>query len=221
MEPLWPVAENLLIPPLKLWFNWRLEGVELVPQTGPLLAAGNHISYFDQFAYARLLVERGRRPRFLAKAELFDVPALGAALRALRQVPVRRGTGDPAPVERACELLSRGECVVVFPEATVTKNPDFTPMRAKTGVARIALAAGVPVLPMAVWGCQHIWQKTGKGSLKFGRPVWVRAGAPLDLSEYEGRAGDPEVLREATDRVMEAITVLVHDLRARYPKRWA
>ncbi|HWO69689.1 MAG TPA: lysophospholipid acyltransferase family protein [Actinomycetota bacterium] len=221
MEPLFEVAKSVVLPPLKLWFNWRFEGLEHIPREGPVLVAGNHVSYIDQFAHGYFLVKAGRRPRFLAKAELFEVPVLGAVLRGMRQIPVRRGTGDPAPVERAVELLRAGEVVVVYPEATVTKNPDFTPMRGKTGVVRIALAAGVPVTPVATWGGQAVWQKSGPGSLAFGRPIWVKAGAPIDLSEHEGRRDDQDLLRELTDRVMDELAVLVEDLRSRYPKRWA
>ncbi len=221
MEPLFPVAKSLVLPPLKLWFNWRFEGLEHVPSDGPVLVAGNHVSYVDQFAHAYFLVKAGRRPRFLAKAELFEVPLLGPALRGLRQIPVRRGAGDPAPLERAVEMLRTGECVVVYPEGTVTRNPDFTPMRGRTGVVRIALASGVAITPVATWGGQAVWQKSGPGSLAFGRPIWVKAGPPIDLSLHEGRQDDQDLVRELTDRVMDELAALVEDLRAAYPKRWA
>jgi hypothetical protein len=79
----------------------------------------------------------------------------------------------------------------------------------------------VPVLPMAVWGSQHVWQREGAGNLKFGRPIWVKAGAPMDLSQYEGRGDDPATLRKVTETVMDELTRLVQDLRARYPERWS
>ncbi len=110
---------------------------------------------------------------------------------------------------------------MVYPESTVTKNPDFTPMQGKTGIARLTLASDVPVLPVAVWGSQHVWQRDGARSLKFGRPIWVKAGPPLDFSDFEGGSEDPAALREVTDAVMDELTRLVNDLRARYPKRWA
>lgn len=110
--------------------------------------------------------------------------------------------------------------MIIYPEGTVTTNPDFSPMRGKTGVVRLAVAAGVPVTPVAAWGAQRVWQKSGKGSLKFGRPVWLKAGAPIDLSAYEERVNDVDALREGTQVVMDELGRLVEDLRARYPKRW-
>ena len=108
----------------------------------------------------------------------------------------------------------------MYPEATVTTKPDHSPMRGKTGVARLALAAGVPVIPLAVWGSGPVWRRGGGGVLHFRRPIWVKAGAPLDLTGYEDRPDDPAVLRAVTDEVMAQLSLLVEDLRARYPKRW-
>jgi 1-acyl-sn-glycerol-3-phosphate acyltransferase len=110
---------------------------------------------------------------------------------------------------------------MVYPEATITRNPDYTPMEGKTGVARLTLATEVPVLPMAVWGSQHVWQRQGAGSLKFGRPIWVKAGAPMDLSQFEAEKDDPITLRKITDMVMDELARLVTELRAGYPKRWS
>lgn len=220
-EPLFRAAELTVIPPIKLWFNWRMEGLELVPPAGPVLVAGNHISYFDALAHGYFLVKAGRRPRFLSKAELFDVRVLGWALRHGGQIPVRRGTGDQAPLAAAERALASGEAVVVYPEGTVTQNEDFSPMRAKTGAVRLALASGVRVSPVAVWGSQHVWQKSGKGSLKFGRPIWLKAGPPIDLSPYREEAGDIKVLRKLTNEVMGELSRLVGDLRSRYPAHWA
>jgi 1-acyl-sn-glycerol-3-phosphate acyltransferase len=214
------VAETALIPPIALWFRWRFEGLEHVPPQGAALVACNHISYFDPLAQGYFLERAGRRPRFLAKIELYKNPILRKVLTGASQIPVRRGSGERAPYEAAIEALHRGEAVVVYPESTVTTNEDFSPMRGKTGVARMTLASGVPVLPVAVWGTAPIWQR-GSRNMKFGRPVWVKAGPALDFSEYEDRAEDPEVLRKVTDEVTAQLSVLIEDLRARYPKRWA
>jgi len=110
--------------------------------------------------------------------------------------------------------------LIVYPEGTVTTSADFSPMRGKTGIARLALTSEVPVLPIAVWGSQHVWQRDGARSLTFGRPIWVKAGPPVDFSQFEGQQEDPEALRKVTDTVMDELTRLVADLRARYPKRW-
>jgi 1-acyl-sn-glycerol-3-phosphate acyltransferase len=214
------LAKGVLIPPIWLWFEWRFEGLEHIPSEGPVLVACNHISYLDPLAHGYFLVKAGRRPRFLAKVELFRNPISGPVLRGARQIPVRRGSGETAPVEFGAKALRAGELVVVYPESTVTSNPDFSPMRGKTGVARLSLATGVPVIPLAVWGSAPVWRR-GHKSARLGRPIWVKAGPPLDLSEHEDRADEPATLRAVTDEVMAQLSLLVDDLRGRYPKRWA
>ena len=221
MEPWYGLVINTVRPAIWTWFRWRFEGFEHIPKDGPALVAANHISYFDPLAHAYFLVKAGRLPRYLAKIELFRNRFTGPVLRNLHHIPVRRGSGDRAPIEFGSKALREGEMVVVYPESTVTTSPDLSPMKGKTGVVRLALATGVPVIPLAVWGTAPVWQRDGKRDLKFGRPIWVKAGPPLDLSRYEDRAEDPEALREATDEVMGQLSLLVDDLRARYPKRWA
>ena len=221
IEPWFAFAHWTLRTPISVWFNWRFEGLEQIPAEGPVLIAANHISYFDPLAHAYFLVKARRRPRFLAKIELFDNGITGPVLKGARQIPVRRGTGEHAPVEFGRTALRAGEVVVVYPESTVTSNPDFSPMRGKTGVARLSLAARVPVIPLAVWGSAPVWQKDGRRDMTFGRPIWVKAGTPLDFSRYEERPDDPEIFREITDEVMTELSVLVDDLRSRYPKRWS
>lgn len=221
LEPWYGTVKGVLIPPLRLWFRWRFEGLEHIPGEGPALVACNHISYLDPLAQGYFLVKAGRNPRFLAKSELFGNPILRSVLRGTRQISVKRGSGDRGPVESASDALRAGELVLVYPEATVTTNPDFSPMRGKTGIARLTLATHVPVIPLAVWGSAPVWQKGGRRDLKFGRPIFVKAGPPLDFSQYEDRAEDPAVFRSVTDEVMAQLSLLVQDLRARYPKRWA
>ena len=194
--------------------------MEHIPHDGPVLVAANHISYFDPLAHGYMLVRAGRRPRYLAKKELYGNWFLRNLLEGAKQIPVERGTGSAAPVAAASKALKDGEVVVVYPEGTVTKNPDFTPMQAKTGIARLTLATDVPVLPIAVWGSQNVWQRGGARSLAFGRPIWLKAGPALDFSQYDGQLSDPAVLREVTDTVMDELSRLVNELRQRYPKRW-
>ena len=145
---------------------------------------------------------------------------MGAALRGARQIPVRRGTSDRSPLLVAAGSVTAGEVVVVYPEGTVTTRPDHLPMDGKTGTVRLSLQTGVPITPMASWGSQAVWQKSGRGSLKFGRPVWVKAGAEIDLSDRRDQAADRDAVVAMTAELMGALTRLVEDLRARYPKRW-
>jgi 1-acyl-sn-glycerol-3-phosphate acyltransferase len=206
---------------MKVWFNLRFDGLENIATEGPAIVACNHISYLDQFSYGLFVEKAGRRPRFLAKAELFTNPLVAKVLHGTGQIPVNRGTGDLAPLRSANEALGKGKVVVLFPEGTVTKRPDFLPQEGRTGVARLALMSGVPVTPLASWGSQHVWQKSGRGSLKFGRPVWLKAGPPIDFSSRGYDPEDPEVWREITAEVMDALTDLAVWMRARYPERWA
>lgn len=221
IEPWMRLAETVVLPPIALWFRWRFEGLANIPTEGPALIAGNHISLFDPLAHGYFLEKAGRRPRFLAKTELFRNPILRKVLTGARQIPVRRGSGDRAPLDAAIRALKEGEVVVVYPESTTTRNDDFSPMQGKTGVARLALASGVPVIPLVVWGTQHVLKRSGAKSLKFGRPIWVKVGPPLDFSVYEEEPDHPEVLRKVTDLVMGELSLLVDDLRARYPKKWS
>ncbi len=204
---------------MRLWFNLRVDGTEHVPASGPAIVACTHLSYLDPLTNAEAVVDAGRRPRFLAKQELFDVPLVGAALSGAGQIPVRRGTGGAKPLQLAEAALEAGEVVVVYPEGTVTTRDDHLPMEGKTGVVRLAAATGLPVIPLASWGSQAVWQKSGKGSLKFGRPVHSRFGPPVDLGSPD--AADHAAIRAATAVVMHALTAIVVDLRDAYPARWS
>jgi 1-acyl-sn-glycerol-3-phosphate acyltransferase len=221
LEPWYAVARLVTVPPAKLWFNWRFEDLDRIPRTGPAIVAANHISYLDPFANGYAVIKAGRRPRFLAKHDLFKVPVVGRVLGGAHQIPVDRGSGGPAPLISAGKALDAGEVVVIYPEGSVTKNPDFLPMRGKTGAVRLSLMSGVPITPLASWGGQAVWQKSGRGSLKFGRPIWVRAGDPIDLTDRTDQLNDPDALHEMTEELMAALTALVLDLRSRYPKRWS
>lgn len=166
-------------------------------------------------------MEAGRRPRFLAKRELFDNWFTGMVLRGAGQIPVDRGSRDSQPLLAAADALGRGEVVVIYPEGTSqTEDPEFRPSRGKTGVARLALMTGVPVVPVATWGGQYVWRRSGRQSLRFGRPIWVGAGEPIDLGSSGADPDDREATQALTDGVMAAVSELVDDLRARYPKAW-
>lgn len=152
---------------------------------------------------------------------MFRVPIVGAALRGAKQIPVRRGARDSMVLHLAEAALAAGEVVVIYPEGTVTKRPDGLPMEGKSGAVRLSLASGVPITPMASWGSRAVWQKSGRGSLKPRRPVWVKVGDPVDLSGRRGELGDRQAVRDMTQQVMLELTELVIDVRDRYPKRWA
>src|SRR5207249_4789896 len=137
------------------------------------------------------------------------------------QIPVSRGSGDRTPLERGERALAAGEVVVVYPEGTVTTRSDGLPMGGKTGTVRLALSLGVPITPMVSWGSADVWQKSGPGSLRPGRPVWVSIGDPIDLGADRDAIQDHEAVRRMTADLMDVLTALTIDLRDRYPKRWA
>ena len=220
MEPLYRLGEVVVPPLLESWFRCRLEGLHHVPRRGPLLVACNHISYFDLLAHAYFLLKAHRRPRFIAKIELYRNPLLRWVLEQIRQIPVHRGTGDPAPVEAAKRALREGEAVVLYPEGTVNRDPMGPPKRGKTGIARLTLSTGVPVLPLAIWGAQRVWQREGKVSLKRGRPIWLKAAAPMEFSATPDGADDAAMLRKVTDEIMAEVGRLAGDLSSRYPIQW-
>ncbi len=193
--------------------TWR--GMEHLPTTGGFIAAGNHMSMFDPLPFMHFLIRNGHPARILAKASLFKVPVLGWILRKTEQIPVFRQTANAKEsLTFAVEKLTAGECVSVFPEGTLTREPNLWPMTGKTGVARLALMAKVPVVPIAQWGSDAILPRYSKKFRPFPRkPVWVSAGPPVDLSDLYGRPLDTVVLREATERIMAAITGLLEEIR--------
>jgi 1-acyl-sn-glycerol-3-phosphate acyltransferase len=210
-----------VFPLLRVWFRWRFEGLEQIPASGPALIACNHASYLDPLANAYAVVRARRRPRFLAKRELFSAPGIAWAMRGTRQIPVARGTGiESTSLRHAEDALARGEVVLVYPEGTVTTRADGLPMEGKTGTVRLALATGVPIIPMVSWGSTPVWQKSGRGSLRPGRPVWVRVGPPIDVAAGGIGLEDHDGVRRLTARVMETLTEEVETLRARYPVAW-
>ena len=193
--------------------DWR--GTEHLPVNGGFIAAANHMTEVDPLTFAHFLYDNGFAPRILAKASLFSVPVLGPVLRATGQIPVFRGTADARKsLQSAVEALEGGECVVVFPEGTLTREPDLWPMVGKTGVARLALTTRVPVIPAAQWGPQDLLGRYKKLLKPFPRKlVTIVAGPPVDLDDLYDRPMDAATLREATERVVAAITGLLEEIR--------
>lgn len=217
MEPMYALARAVLLPFLRLFFRWRLMGTENIPRSGPVIVACNHISYFDPLCHAYMIDRSGRKCRFFAKAELWKNPFLRFVLTHAHQIPVERGSGEAGPVEKAIEWLRRDELVVIYPEATITTNPDLTPMQGKTGVGRVALATGAPVVPIAVWGSQWVRPKRRKPVQRWRRLIVLKAGEPLRFDDLRGK-DEAEAAREATDRVIGELDRLVRELHKIYPE---
>jgi 1-acyl-sn-glycerol-3-phosphate acyltransferase len=176
--------------------EWR--HLERIPRTGPAILAVNHVSYADPFVIARLVWDAGRIPRFLGKAPLFEVPVVGPVLRGAGQIPVRRATREAADsLQSAVDALHRGEIVVIYPEGTVTRDDDFWPMVAKTGVARLALLVpAAPLIPVAQWGSQDAvdWYHRRFRPLP-RKSVTISIGHPVDITAYSSDRAGVEVNR--------------------------
>jgi 1-acyl-sn-glycerol-3-phosphate acyltransferase len=220
-EPWFTPLRWTVLPLLRVWFRWRFEGLATIPSEGPALIACNHASYLDPLVNAYAVVRARRWPRFLAKQELFRAPVIRLAIRGTRQIPVARGTGDQSPLRNAEAALRAGEVVVIYPEGTVTRRAGGLPMEGKTGTIRLALAAGVPIIPMVSWGSAPVWQKSGPGSLRPGRPVWVRVGSPMKVSDRGVDLDDHDGVRGLTEELMSRLTDEVVALRDSYPPSWS
>ena len=219
----WRRMTEIVLPPLLytlMKHDWHgQENIRNVPADSGLILAINHLSYADVLAICLFTYKSGRYPVFLAKSSLFEVKGLGTVMRGTGQLPVYRGQADAALVLRDAEKgLKNGACVIFYPEATATRDPNLWPMVAKTGVARLALATGVPVIPVAQWGAQRILPYGSVRPHLFPRTtVQIAAGPPVDLSEFEGKPLASPVLREATDKIMKDITGLLAGLRGETP----
>ena len=218
------VMAGIVVPLIGTISSFKVHGKENLPQTGAFVIAPNHYSEIDPLVVGSMLWRHGRVPRFLAKESLFKVPVVGWFLAKSGQVPVTRGHGHGgAPIVKAEGIVEKGHIVVVYPEGTLTRDPDLWPMRGKTGAARIALDYGIPVIPVAHWGTQQIMGRYSKKISLFPRKkITFSIGKPVDLSEFEGRNPDAGVLAAATDRIMDAITrelELLRDEKAP-PTRW-
>jgi 1-acyl-sn-glycerol-3-phosphate acyltransferase len=201
----WLLKWVFIGPLLRLVFRPRTEGVENVPLEGPAILASNHLSYADWLFMPLTL---SRRVTFVAKAEYFTTPGIKGWFQkkffsGAGQVPIDRTSGDAAAgaLSSAKKILNAGELFGIYPEGT--RSHDGRLYRGKTGVARLALETGVPVIPIAVIGTDAI-APPGKKFGSLTRPL-VRFGKPLDFSRYEGLESDRFILRSVTDEIMYEI----------------
>jgi 1-acyl-sn-glycerol-3-phosphate acyltransferase len=216
----WRLLAIVVVKPTALAMTRRTwSGMEHVPQSGGVIFAVNHISHADPLVAAHYVYEAGRWPQFLAKASLFHIPVLGTWLRAIKQIPVYRGTADAAKaLHAATTALRDGEGIIIYPEGTTTRDPDLWPMRGKTGVARLALTTGAPVVPLAMWGPERIFDPRTKRLRPLPRtPVTVVAGPPVDLSRWAGAAPTAAALAEVTDEIMRCVRDLLGEVRGEAP----
>ncbi|WP_237188100.1 lysophospholipid acyltransferase family protein [Rothia nasimurium] len=214
------LAGTLLRPLYNLPMKTTIIGREKLPREGGFIVVSNHLTVVDPITVAYPLFLEGVLPRFLAKESLFRVPLLGWLMRQCAHIPVARGSaraGQSLDVARS--VLEGGGAVIIFPEGTLTADPDQWPMTGKTGAARLALQTGAPVYPVAHWGDQEFWPTDGKPRFSFKRkPVKIVVGEPLDFSDLvatpdHGEKPTSEDLAAVTNRMLDEVTHLLEGLR--------
>ncbi|MDQ3945860.1 MAG: 1-acyl-sn-glycerol-3-phosphate acyltransferase [Actinomycetota bacterium] len=205
------MARILLRPPLRRGLGWRVEGLEHIPLAGPALVAANHISLLDPLAVGYLVDRRGREARFLATSGLFRYPVLAGFLRRMGHIPVERATSRAAAsLDPAAGALGAGEVVVIFPEGGLSS--DLDPSRGHTGVARLARAAGVPVITVGLWGTHRLHARNHWPRWRPRLVVAAAIGAGMGVLPDEDD-------RAATDRIMDTIAGQVATARLLYAQQ--
>lgn len=198
--------------------DWR--GMENLPAEGGYVLAPNHVSHIDPVLVGHFMFDQDLPPRFLAKDGLFHVPILGRLMHAAQQIPVYRTTagGGHEALRAATAAVAGGEAIIVYPEGTITRDPDGWPMTGRSGAVRIALSTGRPLIPLMQSGAQEIlWPYTKRPRFFPRKTIRIRVGTPLDLSDFEGLELTDEVLDSATERLMDVLTAMMAELRGDLP----
>jgi 1-acyl-sn-glycerol-3-phosphate acyltransferase len=198
--------------------DWRYQ--DKVPQTGGVIFVVNHISNADPLAVGQFLAFSGRWPRFLAKISVFQIPVVGRIIAACGQIPVQRGSAQSKDaLVAAAQAIEQGRALVIYPEGTITRDPNLWPMGGKTGAARLAFQTGCPVVPLGQWGAQELMPglKPRFPKLFPRKTLRVAAGDPVPLDDLRSEPVTAPTLDEATTRILDAITVLVAELREATP----
>lgn len=215
--PVFNTLAGLFIPALHVLARFDIIDGEKLPVEGAVVIAPNHFSNVDPAVVGAAMYKLGRMPHYMAKSSLFKVPVFGWLLRNSGQVPVERAgvVRSQDPIGAADAVVKAGHAVVVYPEGSLTRDPDLWPMRGKTGAVRMALLTGAPLIPVAHWGTQLIDPREGHLRLNpFPRKVLtIKFGDAVDLSEFSRTSMDPGTLHAATAKLMKAITALLEEVR--------
>lgn len=187
-------------------FQFAIEGWEHIPDSQGAVLASNHVSFFDFMFVGLAAYQKDRLVRFMAKQSVFDAPAAGWLMRQMKHIPVDRSAGAAAYGE-AVAALRRGELVGVFPESTISRS--FVPRTFKSGSARMALEAGVPILPTVVWGGQRVWTAGRKPSPHRHVPVTIRVGPAVDC--------DGQSPVQVAQQLHDAVRAMTEDVQRSYP----
>ncbi|EXF25301.1 acyl-phosphate glycerol 3-phosphate acyltransferase [Nesterenkonia sp. AN1] len=212
-------AAAVCVPVLNLALGRRWHGLETLPKGGFIVVA-NHVSEVDPLVVAHAVYRSGHTFHFLIKDSLVSIPVLGKVFSGLKQIPVSRDSRTDAgrSLDAAKEVLAADGAVMIYPEGTLTRDPEGWPMRAKTGAARLALTTGAPLIPITHWGVQELFGTYAKVPKFFPRKRYqLTVGEPIDLSDLRGGPMTRSVLTEATERIETALTEGVASLRGQEP----
>lgn len=209
------LAVTLVKPLVIVMSRTDRHGMEFIPADGPVIIVANHISHADPFVLARYVYDAGRWPQYLAKSSLFRLPVVGPILGWVRQIPVERGTLDARKaLDSAVAAIEEGDCVLIYPEGTTSKEPELWPMRGKTGAARLWLLTRAPVVPVVMWGPEKLFDpRTRKLHPRPRTPVTVFAGPQLDMSRWDGASATTATLAEITEFFMLTLRDMLVEIR--------
>ena len=207
---------HILRPFVRLLYKVEVTGTENLPKSGGYVLAANHVTTLDALAVAYMMYFRlHRAPHFLAKEGLFRTPIVGPVLLACGQIPVfRSGRNNADPMQSAYDVLNAGHTIGIFPEGTLTREPNQWPMRARTGAIRLSLETGVPIIPVGQWGTEAVMDTySSKIRPKPWHKVRIVIGKPISMDPYKDKKMSTEDLVELSDQVMVEITKIVEELR--------
>jgi 1-acyl-sn-glycerol-3-phosphate acyltransferase len=213
------IGAGILVPVMRAITKRNWIDVHKIPKSGPVVFYSNHVSYMDALVLAHLLYENGRAPRFIGKEAVFKVPIVGWVLYKAEQIPVKRES-DSAQIAlgEAISALKMGHVIAIYPEGTLTRDPNLWPMTGKTGALRLAVTAGAPLIPIAQWGDQEILAPYSKALRIFPRKkVTLVVGDPIDISKWSGKEDEPSAMEEATNFAMKHLSKMVGKIRNEEP----
>lgn len=212
---IWWLVAVILHPKMKILTKRDWRNAQRVKIDSGIIFAGNHISWFDPFPVAHFMWSNNRPPIYLGKESVFKVKIIGSLLRALDQIPVKRNTEDAATaLGFAMERINAGEAVVIYPEGTITRDPELWPMKGKTGAIRLALLTGAPLIPFAQWGAHEVIPPYKLKLKLFPRKTMrINVGEPMDVSKYQDKPISDELIAAATEDLMQRIADLLGELR--------
>lgn len=213
------IGTTIMIPIMNAITKRKWLNTEKIPKSGPVVFYSNHVSYLDALVFAHMLYMNGRAVRFIGKEAVFKIPVVGWVLTKAEQIPVKRQSDSAAvALAEAISALKMGHAIGIYPEGTLTRDPNLWPMTGKTGAVRLALAAGAQIVPVAQWGDHLIWPPYSKVLKIFPRKlVTIRVGDPVDISKWQGQVDDPVAMEAATAEIMKALTAMVAELRNERP----